>query len=93
MKELEQKPYHISRRHQLLVPDYHTRMDWATDFLAKQTADPYYEDSIWWTDESHCHLNEYVNSHNAIHWGSSKPTEVIERPFHPIKVTIWCTMS
>jgi hypothetical protein len=93
LKELQQKPYHMTRRHQLLQPDYQNRMNWANDFLAKQTADPYYEDSIWWTDEAHCHLNGYVNTHNSIHWGSVKPTEVIQKPLHPIKVTVWCAMS
>lgn len=90
---MEQKPYHITRTHELLIPDYQKRVDWANDFLGKQAADPYYEDSIWYSDEAHCHLNGYVNSHNAIHWGSVKPTEVVQKPLHPLKVTVWCAMS
>ena len=51
---MEQKPYHITRTHELLIPDYQKRVDWANDFLGKQAADPYYEDSIWYSDEAHC---------------------------------------
>ena len=93
MKDLDQKGYHLSRCQQLQQPDYGARINWATTFLANQATDPHYEDEIWWSDEAHCHISGHVNSHNAVYWGSQKPTTVIERPLHPIKVTIWCAMS
>lgn len=91
--DLTQRAYHITRHQQLLQPDFQNRIDFANDFLAKQAADPYYEDGIWYTDEAHCHINGYINSQNAIHWGSEKPDEVAEKQSHPQKVTIWCAVS
>ena len=33
-----------------------------------------------------------MNSHNAIHWGTEKPDEVLNRPLHSKKVTVWIAM-
>ena len=57
MKEMEQKPTTYLEDTNCWPQTTRIGVDWATDFIAKQTADQYYEDSIWWTDEAHCHLN------------------------------------
>lgn len=91
--DLKCKPYHLTVHQQLHLQDPQTRMDFSRWFLAQQMADPEFEDRIWWTDEAHCHLDGYVNSHNAIHWGSQRPASVIQKPLHPLKVTVWCGIS
>ena len=91
--DLNLKPYHITRKQELQQQDFQTRMDWANWYLGQLRTDPYFEDEIWWTDESHCQLTGYVNSNNAVHWGSQRPERVVGKPHHAIKVTVWCAIS
>ena len=93
LKILNLKPYHITCKQQLQQADPQTRVDFANWYLGQLRLDPSFEDQIWWSDEAHCHLNGYINSHNAIHWGSERPTDVSQKPLHPIKVTVWCAIS
>lgn len=50
-------------------------------------------DMIWFSDESHFHLDGYMNKQNIRYWGSSKPEFYDERPLHSEKVTVWAAMS
>lgn len=92
-KDLALYPYRITKRHELLDRDYPVRVQLADWFLNKHNGDDDFLNNIWWSDESHVHLNGYVNSHNAIHWGTEKPTEVQSVPLHSLKITIWCAIS
>ena len=87
------KAYHMQRRHQLQLPDFARRMTFARWYLQQLQHDPYFEDQVWWTDEAHIYMNRCFNSKNCIHWGSTKPTDVVEKPLHPTKVTVWCAIS
>jgi len=91
--DLKLKPYHMQRHQELQIPDYSRRQDFARWYLQQCQLDPYFEDQVWWTDEAHIYMNGHFNSKNCIHWGSSKPTDVVEKPLHPTKVTVWCAMS
>ena len=42
------------------------------------------------SDETHFHLGGYVNKQNCRIWGSKNPKMIIERPFYPQRVTVWC---
>ena len=70
-----------------------TRFEFADWFLAQHNLDDDFINNIWWTDESHIYLNGYVNTHNAIHWGSQRPTAVVPIRRFPEKVTVWCAIS
>ena len=45
---------------------------------------------IIFSDEAHFHLGGYVNKQNCHIWGSENPHEVLEKPMHPLRVTVWC---
>ncbi|KAI6659882.1 hypothetical protein LOD99_14222 [Oopsacas minuta] len=48
---------------------------------------------LWTSDEAHCYFEGAVNSKNSIYWGSQRPNEVITKPLHSKKVTVWCALS
>lgn len=37
-------------------------------------------DNLRFSDEAHFWLSGYVNSHNAVYWGSGRPDEVLTKP-------------
>lgn len=52
--------------------------------------DPHFFKKIILSDEAHFHLSGYVNKQNCRIWGSENPTEMVEQPLHPQRVTVWC---
>ena len=80
--DLQLYPYLITRRHGLQPSDYPLRVQFADWFLAQHNLDDDFINNIWWTDESHIYLNGYVNTHNAIHWGSQRPSVLWETQFN-----------
>ena len=92
--DLQLYPYRITRRHGLLDRDFPVRVQFADWFLQQHNSNDDFINNVWWTDESHIHLNGYVNSHNAIHWGSERPTDVqVQVVNFPEKITVWCAIS
>ena len=91
--DLQLYPYLITRRHGLQPSDYPIRVQLADWFLAQHNLDDDFINNIWWTDKSLIYLNGYVNTHNAIHWGSQRPTAVVPIRRFPEKVTVWCAIS
>ena len=51
------------------------------------------KDSIWFSDEVHFLVQGYVNKLNMRIWATEQPHEVLEKPFHPKRVTVWCAFS
>ena len=47
---------------------------------------------IIFSDEAHFDLGEYVNKQNCRIWGAENPHAYIEKPMHPKRVTVWCTL-
>jgi len=93
LKDANMYPYRMQRHHELQLPDLPKRVTFGNWFEQKCIADLNYDDTILYTDECHVDISGYVNSQNAVHWGTSRPTEVISRPLHPIRVTIWIAIS
>ena len=86
--DLNLRPYHIQTHQSINTPDYQKRRDFANWYLAQQAANSDFEDLIVYTDESHVHLTGHINSHNAVHWGSTRPNTVNQNPLHSPYVTI-----
>ena len=42
------------------------------------------------SDEAHLYLWGYVNKQKCRIWGSENPKMIIEKPFYPQRVTVWC---
>ena len=49
--------------------------------------------SVWFSDEAHFLLSGHVKSKNAVYLGLSKPGEVLQKPVHSVKCTVWVAMS
>lgn len=92
-RKMNQFPYRISVRHSLSVQDKVRRnemCEWALERLDQM---PDWLNHIWFSDESHFHLNGAVNNHNNIYWGTSPPDETTERNLKGAKVTCFVAFN
>ena len=92
--DLDLYPYKIQIRQALTNADCNARLDfsrWMLDILNGNTP---ILDLIWFSDESHFHLSgHHVNSQNCRYWGTENPHEILEKPLHSEKATVWCAIS
>ena len=88
MREAKLRPYRLTIHHQLTEADKQRRVEmaqWMED-------NPEVLDKVWFSDEAHFWLCGHVNSHNAVHWGEERPNEVLHKPLHSKKITVWAAM-
>lgn len=94
MKEdLNLFPYRISIHQKLTAVDKRKRLDMTKILADKIENTKSFLTNLWTSDEAHCYLEGQVNSKNNIFWGSEKPNEVVSKPLHSKKVTVWCAVS
>ena len=82
-------PYTIPIMQHLKESDVDSRLEfaiWMKDHLD-------IVDCLWFSDESHFHLNSPVNKRNCRFWGKEKPDFHYEEPLHDDKVTAWAALS
>ena len=60
--------------------------------LSMTYADPDFFSNLWFSDESHIHLNGYINW-QITRFLEFKQHDVVQKPLHSVWVTIWCTIS
>ncbi len=48
---------------------------------------------IWFSDEAHFWLEDYVNKYNRHIWVSSNPGVFLTKNLHPKKITSWAVLS
>ncbi|GFU86444.1 uncharacterized protein TNCV_1417961 [Trichonephila clavipes] len=51
---------------------------------------PDFHKRIFFSDEAHFWLNDYVNKQNCRIWSEANPQVYVETPLHPEKLTVWC---
>ncbi|CAK1586379.1 unnamed protein product [Parnassius mnemosyne] len=49
--------------------------------------------NVYFSDESHFHLEGYVNRQNCRYWSPSNPKQKHQKALHSPKVTVWCAIS
>lgn len=89
-KDLGLHPYKLILSQELKPADHGLRRtftDWALLQL-EQNAD--FGKQIIFSDEAHFWLNGVVNTQNCRFWCENNPRQLVERPLHPMKVTVWC---
>ena len=64
--------------------------DWINQ---KLECTPSWINHIWFSDEAYFHLNNAVNNHNYISWGSEQPEEVTEKQLKGPKVTAFVAFN
>ena len=45
------------------------------------------------SDEAHFHLTGLVNKQNCRYWSDRHPRELVQKPMHSSKVTVWCDVA
>ena len=63
--------------------------NWLSDRMEQY---PKWINLIWFSDETHFHLNGAINNHNNIFWGA-EPPEITERYLKGPKVTCFCAFN
>jgi transposase len=79
---------------QELKPDDHLKRRTFVDWIREQRqADHAFSQNIIFSDEAHFHLSGFINKQNCRIWAAENPREIVEKPLHAQKVTVWCAMS
>ncbi len=89
-KDLNMHAYKIQLTHELKPLDHFKRRTFA-DWMHEQTQlDDNFSKKIIFSDEAHFYLSGYVNKQNCRIWADENPREIVEKPMHPQRVTLWC---
>ena len=92
-KELGGFAYFIQVAQHLTETDERARLQYCSRVLSMTYADPDFFSNIWFSDESHIHLNGYINQQTTHFLGFEWPDVVVQKPLHSVQVTIWCIVS
>ena len=77
---------------QLKPADHSQRRRYMEWVLEQQAVDGNFSNKIFFSDEAHFKLGEYVNKQYCRIWGFEDLQVIKERPLHPEKVTVWCDL-
>lgn len=86
-------PYRIQIGQRLNVADKRAREVYCGRVLNLVYEDPDFLRNVWFSDESHIHLNGYINRQTTRFLGFERPDVIVEKPLHSARVTIWCAVS
>ena len=92
-KELGGFAYRIQVAQRLTEPDERAGLQYCSRVLSMTYADPDFFSNMWFSDESHIHLNGYINRQTTLFLGFERPDDIIQKPLHSAWVTIWCAVS
>lgn len=91
--DLKLKSYKLHMSQQLIINDQTRRLEFCLAIKNMVERNQLNIKSIIFSDESHIHLNKFMNKQNFRMWSRNKPMVVFEKPLHSPKVTVWCGMS
>ncbi len=69
------------------------RLNFAMEFGAYLDAHLSVLPPIWFSDEAHFWLEDYINKHNCCIWASLNPGVFLTKNLHPKKITVWAVLS
>ena len=78
---------------QELKPDDHLKHRTYVNCVHEQTQTDNFLQKIIFSDEAHFHLCGFANKQNCRIWVHENPRQIVEKPLHPRKVTVWCAFS
>ena len=87
--DLQLHPYRIQIKQTLTQNDMAKRVEMCQWFESKIEESPDFLQNVWFSDEVHFSLSGHVNSKNSVFQGSQAPDEVLQRPLHSAKSTVW----
>ena len=86
---MKSHPYKL----QVLHRDLQTRQTFCTQLLEMNNSEPDFLNNFMMPDVAHVHLSGFVNRQKFRYWASTNPNQILERPLHSAKVTVWCGVS
>ena len=90
---LKKFPYKLQVHQGLSEEDCASRVQMCNDLLLLMDEDDEFLKRIIFSDEATFNINGLVNRHNCRIWGSSAPTETMQRVQGGPKVTVWIGIS
>lgn len=52
----------------------------------------FFSQKLIFSDEPYFKSGRYVNKQNSRIWGEENPGIIHEKPFHPQRIIVWCTL-
>ena len=92
-KELGRFAYRILVNQRLTEANERARLQHCSQVLSMTYADPDFFSNIWFSEESHIHLNGYINRQTTRFVGFEWPNVVLQKPLQSARVTIWFAVS
>ncbi len=86
-------PYRISMLHKMKLEDYAPCYNYCNWFFKKIGSDVETMTTILFSEVGFHLLSRFVNSQNYHIWSINNPHDFKETSIHPIKVSVWCTIS
>ena len=93
LHEMDMFPYKIQLVQQLQPQDYEQRLEYAMRLQDLVNGDPGFLQTLIMSDETHFHLNGFVNKQNCRIWGTENPQVIQQHQLHPVKCTVWCGVT
>ena len=73
--------------------DRHNMIEYCVRFLTMVYKNPDFLLNMWFSDESHIHLDGFINRQTTRFLGFDGPDVIVQKPLHRERVTIWCAVS
>ena len=93
VNDIRAYPYRIQMLQILTVWDKKQRKVMTVKILDKIEETQSFLNLLWTSDEAHFHLDGKANSKTNVFWESSRPSEVVTKPLHSPKCTVWAAIS
>ena len=91
--DLQLYPYRMHIKHKLTAADMSKRVVMCQWLDEKINGEPNFLDNVWFSDEAHFLLSGHVNRKNNVFWGTQSPNEILQRPLHSVRCTVWIAIS
>ena len=93
MKSLNFYPCKVQLIQELKPQDFQPRLQYAVRLRELAENDLNFFDKLIMSNETHFHLNGFVNKQNCRFWAKENPRAVHQRELHPLKCTVLCAIT
>lgn len=89
-KDLNLHAYKVQLVQELKPTDHGKRRQFVEWVIAAEQQNEGFIKNIIFSDETHFHLNGFVNKQNCRIWENENPEIIHEKQMYPQRVTVWC---
>lgn len=90
LREQQLHPYHVTKVHEILPPDYDRRLNFCNFIQNKRVEDPNFHHKILFTDEAGFTRTGIFNSHNFHEYAEENPHAKVVKHFQrEFRVNVW----